>query len=367
MTNPDIISVFNQFNTSGTLLDGFPTGSGHIHSTYLVRTSEESEPDYIIQKINHNVFPPVAEMMNNIQKVTSHIKKKREAFGDAEVLEIIETKSKRNYYTDPGGNHWRMYKKIRDGKSYDVIPGKKVAFEAGKAFGQFLADLGDMPADEIFPVIPEFHSIEMRYGKFIHSVKDNPCGRISEVKEEMDFVNNHINRMLIIPRLEKEGKLPLRITHNDTKLNNVLFDKSDRAICVIDLDTVMPGLALYDFGDTIRTAANTALEDEADLDKIQFNIKVFKAFAEGFLEKTFYFLNPFEVKYLALASQYMTFIMGLRFLTDYISGDIYYHINYSKQNYQRCRTQFRLMQCMIVNYQESQEIIMQTAEKYKKR
>ncbi len=363
MTSPDIKSLFDQFNASGTFLEGFPTGSGHIHTTYLIKTSEKNQPDYILQQINQNVFPPVAEMMNNIQKVTRHIRKKREPDSTEEVLEIIETATGKSYYTDPEGNHWRMYKKISPGISYDVVPNKKVAHEAGKAFGQFIGDLHDLPANEIFPVIPDFHSIEMRYENFIRAMQTNPCNRVDEVKKEIDFANARIDEMMVIPRLGKEDKLPLRITHNDTKLNNVLFDENDRAVCVIDLDTVMPGFSLYDFGDTIRTAANTGEEDEADLDKIQFSLPIFKAYSEGFLEKTISFLTPSETQFLTLSSQYMTFIMGIRFLTDYISGDIYYSIRYSKQNLRRCRAQFRLMQCMIDNYRESQDIIRNTVSK----
>ena len=365
MMDIDLKFIFENFNASGTWIEGSLTGSGHIHSTYLIRTAEQNEPDYILQKINDKVFPPVAKMMNNIQKVTNHIREKRKSDNSAQVLEIIETKTKKNYFTDNQGKHWRMYKKVSPGISYDIVPDKKVASEAGKAFGQFIVDLGDLPAEEIYPVIPGFHSMEMRYENFSKAMNENPFNRVDEVMEEIDFVKDHIDRMMIIPELEKTGKLPLRITHNDTKLNNILFDHNNRAVCVIDLDTVMPGLSLYDFGDTIRTAANTGREDEADLDKVEFSIRIFKAFSEGFLDKTFGFLNKEEIDNLTLSSQYMTFIMGLRFLTDYISGDVYYTTHYNKQNLRRCRAQFRLMQCMIDSYNESRKIIRRSVEKLK--
>lgn len=363
MSDPDIKYVFDNFNVSGTWLDGCPTGSGHIHATYHIRTAEEKETDYILQKINDDVFPPVMEMMNNIEIVTNHIREKRKSGNHTQVLEIIPAKNWSNFFTDSQRNHWRMYKKIYPGLSYDIVPNQKVACEAGRAFGKFIADLRDLPANSIFPVIPAFHSLEMRFTKFEQAVNTDVCNRVKDVLEEIDFVDKHIDKMMVIPRLEKKGKLPVRITHNDTKLNNVLFDDNDNAVCVIDLDTVMPGLSLYDFGDTIRTAANTGEEDESDLGRIKFNLPVFKAFSEGFLEKTAGFLTREEIEHMALASQYMTFIMGLRFLTDYISGDIYYAIHYSEQNIRRCKAQFHLMKCMMDKYQESQDIINQLAGK----
>ncbi len=361
MTNQDLEFIFDQFNGSGTYLEGRKSGAGHIHNTYLLLTAEKAAPDYILQKINDKVFPHVAEMMTNILKVTSHISKKikKQESSHKQVLEVVRTNSHRNFFTDSRGAHWRMYRKISPGISYDIVPDERVASEAGKAFGQFIVDLGDLQAEEIFPVIPGFHSMEMRFENFNKAMNENPFNRVDEVKEEIDFVKDHIDRMMIIPALEKTGKLPLRVTHNDTKLNNILFDDNDMAVCVIDLDTVMPGLALYDFGDTIRTAASTGEEDEADLDRIQLNIPVFKAFSEGFLNSTLTFLNKYEIEYLTLGSQYMTFIMGLRFLTDYISGDVYYATHYKKQNLRRCRAQFRLMQSMTDSYDECQNIINQ--------
>ncbi len=365
MSNSGIKKIFEQFSAEGTLLDGSPTGSGHIHTTWLIRTAEEDTPDYIVQKINHIVFPPVAEMMGNIQKVTGHISAKNKTGTNGKVLEIIRTTTGTSYYTDPEGNHWRMYRKISPGISYDVVPNNKVAFEAGRAFGKFIGDLRDLPANEIYPVIPGFNSMEMRFEQLKKAVKTDPLKRVSEVKKEIGYAFDRIDDMLVISSLEKEGKLPQRITHNDTKLNNVLFDNDDKAVCVIDLDTVMPGLSLYDFGDTIRTAANTAEEDEPDTRKINFSLPVFKAYSEGFLKETISFLNTYETDHLALSAQYMTFIMGIRFLADYILGDVYYTTRYSNHNLDRCRAQFRLMQLMNEKYADTRNIIQQTLEKYR--
>ena len=362
MVESEIRYVFGNFKTTGTYLDGNPTGSGHIHKTLLVKTKEKDAPDYILQKINHNVFPPVREMMDNIIRVTRHIREKRAGDSQVSVLEVIETQSGDSFFTDQSGNHWRMYNKLEPGISYDIVPGNKVANEAGKAFGQFIGDLRDMPADEIYPVIPEFNSIEMRFEKFRKAIDANAAGRAGEVKKEIETAYRAIDAMLVIPRLEREGELPVRVTHNDTKLNNILFDEKDRAVCVIDLDTVMPGLSLYDFGDTIRTAANTAEEDEADLNSIMFSIPVFRAYSDGFIEKTISFLTHAELELLPLSARYMTFIMGLRFLTDYIMGDVYYSTVYSDQNLKRCRAQFRLMQLMEERHDECMDIVMQAAK-----
>jgi Ser/Thr protein kinase RdoA (MazF antagonist) len=213
-------------------------------------------------------------------------------------------------------------------------------------------------------VIPGFNSMEMRFANFEKAVAADPCNRLAEVMKEVEFAFSHVESMLVISRLEKEGVLPLRITHNDTKLNNVLFDENDRAICVIDLDTVMPGLSLYDFGDTIRTAANTGHEDEEDLEKIHLDINIFSSFADGFIERTHQILSAPEIEHLPLSAQYMTFIMGIRFLTDYISGDVYYTTRYEKQNLRRCRAQFRLIEDMIARYNECQSIINNIIKKY---
>ncbi len=364
MSDSNIKEVFSKFKTAGTFFDAGPTGSGHIHKTFLVRTAEKDKPDFIIQWINHHVFPPVHEMMSNIRRVSRHIRKKRKQDEPAEVLEVIETRNNKSYYTDSEGNHWRMYRKLDPGISYDIVPNNKVAYEAGKAFGQFIGDLRDMPADEIFPVIPDFHNIEKRFKNFTEAVREDKAQRVREVKEEIEFAGRAIEEMLVIPRLEREGGLPVRVTHNDTKLNNVLFDENDNAVCVIDLDTVMPGLTLYDFGDTIRTAANTAEEDEADLDRITFSIPVFKAYSDGFIEKTASFLTQEEINLLPLSARYMTFIMGLRFLTDYIMGDVYYSIGYKEQNIRRCRAQFRLMELMNEKHQECKEIVKQSVTRH---
>jgi len=363
--NQDVKEIYHHFCAEGSWLNGNPAGSGHIHGTWLIRTIEKDKPDYILQQINHHVFPAVPEMMENIRKVTSHIKKKRRDAPQGDLLEIIHTIDGKSYYTSPEGDYWRMYRKLEPGLSYDIVPGSGVAREAGKAFGQFIDDLSDMNPDELFPVIPDFHSIVMRFGKFNAAVEADPCGRAAGTGKEISFALEAFERLKVIAEMEKQGKIPVRITHNDTKLNNVLFGHDGKAVCVIDLDTVMPGLSLYDFGDSIRTVTNTSLEDEADLKKVQFDIGVFKAYTEGFLEKTSPLLAAEELQFLPLSAQYMTYIMGIRFLTDYLEGDIYYRIKDATQNLRRCRTQFRLMECLSDACHECIDIVNQTFEKHK--
>lgn len=370
MTATDIKSIFHQFRVQGSWKDSAPFGSGHIHHTRVIRTAEWDAPDYILQKINHHVFPPVAGMMDNIRKVTRHIRDKNPSVknGDQsapalQVLEVIPTKDGMTHYTDPGRNHWRMYQKVEPGISYDVVPNENVAYEAGKAFGKFLDDLKDLPADGLNTVIPDFHSVEFRYDQLNKAVEADPVGRAAEVEAEIGCARNYIERMRIIPQKEKEGSLPIRVTHNDTKLNNILFDEHDRAVCIIDLDTVMAGLSLYDFGDLIRTAANTAEEDEADPDRVHFSLPVFKSITQGFLDSARQFLTPDEIDLMPLSAQYMTYLMGIRFLADYLSGDVYYKTRDHGQNLRRCRTQFVLIERMTDHYEECGEIVRQHFDK----
>ena len=363
MRNPDLKNLFTRFKVSGTWLDGTPAGSGLIHVTYLIHTAEAEEPDYILQKINNQVFPCVTEMMDNIQKVTDHIRSKKMSDGEQRFLEVIRTHSDKTFFIDSEGCYWRMFKKIEPGISYDVVTNENIAREAGRAFGQFIADLKDFPVDALFPVLPDFHSIELRYEQLRKAIQRNPLGRDKVSEDEINFAHAQIDRMLVVPRLQKEGALPVRVTHNDTKLNNILFDEHEKAVSVIDLDTVMPGLTLYDFGDTIRSAANTAAEDEEYLENIQFSIPVFEAYTEGFLDTTVSFLTTSELENLALSPQYMTFIMGVRFLTDYISGDVYYQTHYDDQNLRRCRAQFQLMKRMIEMHAQCQDMVLRIAAK----
>jgi thiamine kinase-like enzyme len=350
--------IFKRFNTSGTLCDVAQTGSGHIHTTFLLRTAEPEAPDYILQKINHQVFPDVDLLTNNIQRVTQHLQQKKISEDGFVVLEMVRTKNGQNYLADAHGNYWRMFMNVKGSISYDEVPNTAIAYEAGKAYGHFLYNLHDFPIQTLQPVIPEFHSLSKRFGDFEKALKSDALNRKSEAKPEIDLVFSQIDEMKIIPEMDQKGQFPLRVTHNDTKINNVLFNTKGKAICVIDLDTVMPGLSLYDFGDAIRTAAATAAEDEQDLSKMKIDLQILEAFTKGFLEKTHTILTQDENSYLAFSCRYITFIQGMRFLTDYLDGDKYYKTSLENHNLIRARTQFKLAESMRESFKEMREIVM---------
>jgi Ser/Thr protein kinase RdoA (MazF antagonist) len=350
--------IFFRFNTTGTFKDAVLTGSGHIHATFLIRTTETDAPDYILQKMNQKVFPDIDLLMNNIDRVTQHLQDKSNARDGFTVLQMVKTRNQQNYFEHSNGIFWRMFLNVPGSISYDEVPNPAIAYEVGKAYGNFLFLLNDFPVHNLKPVIPDFHSIEKRFSDFERSVKNDPANRKSEIISEIDLVYSQIDEMKIVPELGQQGKFPLRVTHNDTKINNVLFNAQGKAICVIDLDTVMPGLSLYDFGDAIRTAAATAPEDEADLSKMKIDLQIFEAFTKGFLEKTRYILTKDEIEYLAFSCRYITFIQGMRFLTDYLDGDKYYKTSCENHNLLRARAQFKLAESMRENFKEMQRIAM---------
>ena len=357
-------NIFYQFLTEGSQQSIVATGSGHIHDTWWIRNADSNNPDYILQRINSKVFPDVNLLMSNIITVTKHLKDKRLDSDPMEHLEVISTKENASYFTDAEGEYWRMFRKIDPGCSYDIVPDPDVAYQAGQAFGRFISDLADLPHTMIQPVIPGFHSVTMRYQRFRQAVESDPCKRRQKVTAEVDMADEYIDRMLTIPELERTGKLPIRITHNDTKLNNVLFDHHTRAVCVIDLDTVMPGLSVYDFGDSIRTAANTSHEDETDLTRTNFDTVIFRSYADGFLKSLGHLLTPKETHVLPLAAQTITYIMGIRFLTDYLEGDHYFATHRPGHNLSRCRTQFTLLKKMIQQHTFCTDTIGELLEKH---
>ena len=335
------------FTLTGTPSSITSFGSGHIHDTYKLTTKEADTPNYLLQQINHQVFPQVPEMMENITRVTTHIRKKLESQKDKstheKVLAIVPTHEGKSFYQDESGNFWRMFEFLEETRSYDRLESEQQAFEGGKAFGRFIALLQDLPGPPLHETILNFHHMPMRLQQLEQAVRENPLGRLKEVQEELVFVEARRTKMCLIQELADEGKLTPCVTHNDTKFNNVLLDENDRALCVIDLDTVMPGYVHFDFGDAIRSGTNTGEEDDADLSRVGVNLDYYRAFAEGFLRHTASFLTSLEKEYLPLSAQMMTFIMGVRFLTDYLKGDVYYTIHDPLQNLRRVRAQFALI------------------------
>ena len=349
-----IISYF--FNDNNFNFKGF--GSGHIHDTFLIEFNGKSNHDFILQKINHLIFKDVAGMMQNIDLVTKALKRKLEQLNnsDFKTTEIVETKEGELYYEDSNGNYWRIFTFISNSISFDKVTSEIQAFEAGYAFGIFQKLLSDFPAEKLSVTIPEFHNMKYRFANLRKAVKNDKYNKVVHVKTEIEFAESRSVEMITLYQMIEDGIIPLRVTHNDTKFNNVLLHNDTKKVLgVIDLDTVMPGSVLYDFGDAIRTIINTREEDESDLRKIFVSLPFFEAFAKGYLQETLHLLTEKEIRYLVIACRYMTFIMGLRFLTDYLEGDIYYKTKYKEHNLQRAKAQFKLVACM-----EEKSILMET-------
>ncbi|MFO7853223.1 MAG: phosphotransferase enzyme family protein [Bacteroidota bacterium] len=344
----ELENVFSRFNAEGTYLDGYTFGTGHIHDTYKIET-ETGYRDYLLQKLNNNIFQDIPALQENIYRVTSHIRSKLVKEGEEDIerkcLTVIKSRDGKTWYRDKKGDYWRMFFFIPDHRSYDVVQNTCHAYEGGKAIGRFQSLLADLPGPRLNETIPNFHNVEKRLETFHDVLKDDPVSRVDRVTEGINFVLKREEEMKTILKLGRQGKIPLRITHNDTKFNNILFDENDRALCLIDLDTVMPGYIHYDFGDSLRTAANTAAEDEEDLSKVGIDTEIYEAYTRAYLKQVENVIGKKEIDYLVYGPPLMTFIMGLRFLTDYISGDIYYKIHRPDHNILRSRAQFRLVEC----------------------
>jgi len=357
----DIREIFGHFFAEGTFNNAALSGSGHIHDTYLVSTSEKDTDNYILQRLNNKVFRNIPSLQENIDRVTRHIRSKLSAIPASdpkrECLTLIPAVDGKSWLEYSDGSYWRMFVYIKDHRSYDVVDTPVKAFEGGRAIGRFQAMLADLPGKPLNETIPDFHNIEKRLVKFIANVKADSVGRVSGVSADIDSIMKRADSMKTILHLGEQGKIPLRITHNDTKFNNILFDLNDKALCVIDLDTVMPGYVHYDFGDAIRTAANTAAEDETELSRISMDIKLFEAYARGYISETRDTLNATEEEFLAFAPGLITYTMAVRFLTDYLEGDVYYKIHNPDHNLQRARAQIRLVESMEEQYMDMQRII----------
>jgi hypothetical protein len=351
-------NIFRRFNAEGSFRKAYPYGSGHIHDTFLAETGEAANDNYILQRLNNKVFRNIPALQDNIERVTGHLRKKLLATQGSnpkrESLTLIPAKDGKSWITDESGAFWRMYIFITDHKSYNIVDNPSKAFEGGKAIGKFQAMLSDLGGKPLNETIPWFHDIEKRLEAFHNKMKEDPAGRVKQLRAEIRETDSRADEMMTILNLGREGKIPRRITHNDTKFNNILLDQNDKALCVIDLDTVMPGYVHYDFGDAIRTAANTAAEDEADLEKVSMDMELFRAYAWGYLDETRTTLNEAEKTWLAFAPKLITYTIAVRFLTDYIDGDNYFKIHHPDHNLQRARAQFRLLASMEEQYREMQ-------------
>lgn len=339
-----------------------PYGSGHINSTFLLKEdTNEGTKKYILQKINTDIFKNPDELMENIKNVTEYLRKIIVQNGgdpERETLNIVPTTSGDPYYKDEMGYCWRVYHFIEDAMCYDLVETPEDFYESAVAFGNFQRLLAGFPAKTLHETIPKFHDTYSRYQDFENAVAKDKCGRAAGVEKEIAFVRERVALAKKLGELLDAGELPLRVTHNDTKLNNIMIDeKTRRGICVIDLDTVMPGLAVNDFGDSIRFGANTAYEDETDLSKVSCSLALFDIYTKGFLEGLAGSLTAKEIEMLPTGAMVMTFECGMRFLTDYLEGDVYFAIHKENHNLDRCRCQFALVADMEAKEEQLNEIV----------
>jgi Ser/Thr protein kinase RdoA (MazF antagonist) len=338
-----------------------PLGKGHINDSYKVAANGN---EYVLQRINHHIFQNVPELQHNIFRVTNHIRAKLEARGvtevDRKVLTLIPTHVGALYFKEDSGDYWRLMDYIKESKSYDEI-NPQLAYHAGMAFGEFQKMLADLPGDPLFETIPNFHNIEARLDTFRQSMKADKVGRLNNVAGLVKEIEDRAEEMCKPERLHREGKLPKRTNHCDTKVNNILFDNNDEVLCVVDLDTVMPGYVLSDFGDFIRTGANTGAEDDKNLDNISVDLAIFEGYAKGYLNNAASFLTDLEIDHLAFGAKLLTYMQMVRFFTDYIDGDTYYKIAYPDHNLVRSKAQFKLLQSLEENFDEMQRIVSEAA------
>lgn len=326
--------------------------NGHINTTYRMHFTDASGvvQEYVVQKINTNVFKDPDALMQNIVGVTTHLQKKIAARGGdvlRETLNFLPAVDGKYYVRDDNGNCWRCYCHVGGVYTCNTIESETVFYNAGEAFGAFQNELADYPGETLAETIPNFHNTVSRFADFERAVKEDAAGRAASVADEIAFVRAREADTHVLIDLLAKGELPVRVTHNDTKLNNILFDeKTNKGICIIDLDTVMPGLALYDFGDSIRFGANTASEDEKDVSKVSLSLPLYEAYTRGYLKSAGKSLTAQEIEYLPFSAKLMTYECGMRFLTDYLNGDTYFKTAYPEHNLVRCHTQFALVRDM---------------------
>ncbi|HEY9155828.1 MAG TPA: aminoglycoside phosphotransferase family protein [Opitutaceae bacterium] len=359
----DLAAVSRAFPLLGRFQGGVPHGSGHINDTFAVTYDQAGAPvRYIFQRINHRIFGDVPALMENIDRVSTHtaarmmVENPRDAARRA--LTLVRARDGRPYHRDDLGNYWRCYLFIEKAQTYDVIGSPQQARAGAKAFGQFQNLLVDLPGDRLSETIPYFHDTRRRFELLRGAVLSDICGRRNSVAEEIEFAFRREDAVDTLQDLLARGEIPERITHNDTKLNNVMIDDvTQEGVCVIDLDTVMPGLALHDFGDMVRSATNSVAEDERDRSRVQVRLEIFEALVEGYLEAARAFLNDAECAHLVTAGRLMTYEVGIRFLTDFLQGDIYFKTKRSGHNLDRARNQFTLLRRMEERASEMEAVV----------
>ncbi|MEJ5237992.1 phosphotransferase enzyme family protein [Limisphaera sp. VF-2] len=352
--------ISRQFQIYGEILHAETCKIGHINETYSATYDQGgTRVRYVHQKINRHVFKDPPAVMENLERVCRHLRQKLEARGVSQItrrcLTIVPARDGRPYYVDRNGDYWRTFLFIEGVQTFEAVQSPGQAFEAGRAFGEFQQLLVDLPGPRLHETIPDFHNTRKRFAAFLEAVEKDPANRAREARAEIEFALRRESITGVILDAMARGRIPERITHNDTKFNNVLMDvATGEAMCVVDLDTVMPGCALYDFGDMVRTTTSPTLEDERDLSKVRMQLPVFEKLVAGYLSAAGAFLTPAERRLLPFAGKLITFETGLRFLTDFLTGDMYFRIHRPGHNLDRCRTQFKLVESI-----EQQEEAMQ--------
>ena len=365
-----VLNAIDAYAFPGEYAGVLPYGCGHINDTYAVYTQlpEGGEKRYLLQKINKNVFKKPDELMKNIVGITAYLRQSILKSGgdpERETINLIKTAKGKDYFVDEEDEYWRCYQFIEDTLTLQIVEEPQDMFEAARVFGSFQRRLAGYPADTLFETIPGFHDTRNRFEQFRKAVEEDVLNRAGSVKDEIEFVFRRQNEVGLLVDLAQKGELPIRVTHNDTKLNNVLMDKNTKkGICAVDLDTVMPGLSLYDFGDAIRFGANTAAEDEKDLSKVWMEESLFEAYAKGYLQEAGSSLTDKEIELLPAGAKLMTFECGIRFLTDYLQGDTYFKIHRENHNLDRCRTQFKLVSDMEKKWDAMHAIVKKYARRY---
>lgn len=365
-------NIVSRFETVGTVEEIRPLGPGFINDTLIVKCNDNgTEVRYILQRKNHHVFPDVPGMMNNIIMVTEHIKAKVAAAGgdpDREALTVVKrrqesiTESESTqpyndlYYKDEDGNYWAMCTFIEGSVTYERADTPALAFKGGQGIGKFQAQLADFTTP-LSETIKGFHNIRWRFQQWDEAVNKDAAGRVKDLAEEISWIESRKEEMLAFWSLVENGTIPTRVTHNDTKISNILFDAEGEVLCVIDLDTCMSSTSLNDFGDAIRSYTNTGVEDDRDLSKVSMSLEMFKAYAEGYLSERKESMTESELEWLAFSARYITYEQVLRFLMDYIDGDVYYKTNAPDHNLVRTHAQYKLLQSMEEQYSQMQEVI----------
>ncbi|MCC7373686.1 MAG: phosphotransferase [Verrucomicrobiales bacterium] len=363
-----LIGIGAKFQIPGTFHDGHRIKIGHINETFAATYDHYGTPFRVIhQTLNTQVFRDPEGLMRNLVKVTEHVRRGL-AEQQAEqiprrVLQAVPARDGRFFHIDGNGRFWRSFIFVDGVRSYDAVETPRQAYQAGRAFGQFQSALSDLPASQLIATIPDFHHTPKRFARLRQAAAADEFRRSKIAREELDFAESLAPMVSVLIDAEARGEVPTRVTHNDTKFNNVLLDvETGEAMCVVDLDTVMPGLVLYDFGDMVRTTTSRTAEDEQFLDRVELEMPMFEALLKGYMEAAGGFLTPAEKRLLVFAGKLITFTIGIRFLTDYLEGDQYFRIHRERHNLDRCRKQFRLIRSI----QEKQDEMEGLVERYSK-